>query len=150
MYRFNFLWNLKEHHWNFTQFWTHRLQNMHFTELMFVCDWRYRCIIIWILVPCDIVHWSVALHHSLLDWVLGCALLWCWVPLCVPFTNSLIWFYFIMIVVTFIVMFRFSTRIFYRGVPGSVTDCSCGVWCRGLTTCLLYVGPLFWKSSLKW
>ena len=21
------------------------------------------------------------------------------------------------------------------------TDCPCGVWCRGLTTCLLYVGP---------
>ena len=40
------------------------------------------------------------------------------------------------------VMFRFSTRIFYGGVPGFATDCHCGVWCRGLTTCLLYVGPL--------
>ena len=28
------------------------------------------------------------------------------------------------------------------GVPGSATDCPCGVWCRGLTTCPLYVGPL--------
>ena len=27
------------------------------------------------------------------------------------------------------------------GVPGFATDCPCGVWCRGLTTCLLYVGP---------
>ena len=39
--------------------------------------------------------------------------------------------------------FTFHTRIFYRGVPGFATDCPCGVWCRGLTTCLLYVGPLF-------
>ena len=35
------------------------------------------------------------------------------------------------------------TIIFYRGVSGFATDCPCGVWCRGLTTCLLYVGPLF-------
>ena len=26
------------------------------------------------------------------------------------------------------VVFRFSTRIFYRGVPGLVTDCPCGIW----------------------
>ena len=41
------------------------------------------------------------------------------------------------------VTFIYSTRIFYRGVSGFATDCPCGVWCRGLTTCLLYVGPLF-------
>ena len=41
------------------------------------------------------------------------------------------------------VMFTFPTRIFYRAVPGFATDCLCGVWCRGLTTCPLYVGPLF-------
>ena len=41
------------------------------------------------------------------------------------------------------VMFTFPIRIFYRVVPGFVTDCPCGVWCRGLTTCLLYVSPLF-------
>ena len=41
------------------------------------------------------------------------------------------------------VMFTFPTTIFYRGVPGFATDCPCGVWCRGLTTCPLYVGPLF-------
>ena len=29
------------------------------------------------------------------------------------------------------------------GVPGFATDCPCSVWCRGLTTCPLYVGPLF-------
>ena len=41
------------------------------------------------------------------------------------------------------VMFTFPTRIFYWGFPGFATDCPNGVWCRGLTTCLLYVGPLF-------
>ena len=45
-------------------------------------------------------------------------------------------------------MFRFSTRIFCRGVPGFATNCSCGVWCRGLTICLPYVGQLF--SILVW
>ena len=48
------------------------------------------------------------------------------------------------------VMFTFPTMIFYRGVPGFATDYPRGVWWRGLTTCLLYVGPLFWKSSLIW
>ena len=43
----------------------------------------------------------------------------------------------------FYVMFTFPTRIFYRGVPGFATDCPYGVWCRGLTICLQYVGPLF-------
>ena len=37
----------------------------------------------------------------------------------------------------------YSTGIFYRGVSGFATDFPCGVWCRGLITCLLYVGPLF-------
>ena len=40
-------------------------------------------------------------------------------------------------------MFTFPTMIFCRGVPGFATDCPRGVWCRGLTTCPLYVGPLF-------
>ena len=39
------------------------------------------------------------------------------------------------------VIFKFPSRIFCRRVPGLATDCPCGVWCRGLTTCLLYVGP---------
>ena len=46
------------------------------------------------------------------------------------------------------VMFGFSTRIFYMGVPGFATDCPCGDWCRGLITCLLYVGPFF--GNLVW
>ena len=42
-------------------------------------------------------------------------------------------------------------KIFYKGVPGLATDCPCSVWCCGLTTCLLYVGPpvgnLVWNDS---
>ena len=37
--------------------------------------------------------------------------------------------------------------MFYRGVPGFATDCPCGVWCRGLTTCLLHVGQLVLNGS---
>ena len=46
----------------------------------------------------------------------------------------------------------YSTWIFCRGVSGFATDCPCGVWCRGLTTCLLHVGPPFGKSyfSVFW
>ena len=36
----------------------------------------------------------------------------------------------------------YSTWILCRAVSGFATDCPCGVWCRGLTTCLLHVGPL--------
>ena len=46
------------------------------------------------------------------------------------------------------VISRFSTRIFYRCVPGFATDGPCGVWCRGFTTCLLYVDPYF--RNLVW
>ena len=46
------------------------------------------------------------------------------------------------------IMFRFSSRIYYRGPTAFVTDCPCDVWCCGLTTCLLYVGPLF--GNLVW
>ena len=45
----------------------------------------------------------------------------------------------------------YSTWIFCRGVSGFATDCTCDVWCRGLTTCLLHVGPpfgnRFWNTS---
>ena len=37
----------------------------------------------------------------------------------------------------------YSIQIFCRGVSGLATDCPCGVLCRGLTTCLLHVGPPF-------
>ena len=43
----------------------------------------------------------------------------------------------------------YSTWIFCRGVSGFATDCPCGVWCRGLTTCLLHVGPPFGNRFLK-
>ena len=43
------------------------------------------------------------------------------------------------------------TRIFRRGVSGCVTGCRCGVWCRGLTTRAIYVGPfLANRSLLSW
>ena len=37
----------------------------------------------------------------------------------------------------------YSTLILCRGVSGFATDCPCDVWCRGLTSCLLHVGPPF-------
>ena len=43
----------------------------------------------------------------------------------------------------------YSTWIFCKGVSGFASDCPCGVWCRELTTCLLHVGPPFWKSNFK-
>ena len=43
----------------------------------------------------------------------------------------------------------YSTWIFCRGVSGFVTDCPCDVWCRGLTNCLLHVGPPFWNRFLN-
>ena len=43
----------------------------------------------------------------------------------------------------------YSTWIFCRGVSGFATDCPCGVWCRGLTTCLLHVGPPFGNQIFK-
>ena len=42
-----------------------------------------------------------------------------------------------------------STWIFCRGVSGFATDCPCHVWCRGLTTCLLHVGPPFGNRFLN-
>ena len=35
----------------------------------------------------------------------------------------------------------------YREVPGFAADCPYGVWCRGLTTCPLRVGPLFGNKN---
>ena len=43
----------------------------------------------------------------------------------------------------------YSTWIFCRGVAGFATDCPCDVWCRGLTTCLLHVGPPFRNRFLN-
>ena len=39
--------------------------------------------------------------------------------------------------------------IFCRGVSGFATDCPCGVWCHGLTTCLLHVGSPFGNRVLN-
>ena len=38
---------------------------------------------------------------------------------------------------------------FCWGVSGFAIDCPCGVWCHGLTTCLLHVGPPFGNRILK-
>ena len=48
------------------------------------------------------------------------------------------------------VMCTFPTSIFYRWVPGFATDCPCGVWCRGLTTCLHYFDNSHNLSSRNW
>ena len=43
----------------------------------------------------------------------------------------------------------YSPWIFCRGVSSFATDCPCDVWCRGLTTCLLHVGPPFGNRFLN-
>ena len=47
------------------------------------------------------------------------------------------------------VTYSYSTWIFCRGVSGFATDCPSGVWCRGLTTCLLHVGSPFGNRLLN-
>ena len=42
--------------------------------------------------------------------------------------------------------FALPTSIFGRDVSGAVTDCRCGVWCRGLTIFSLLVSSIFGKS----
>ena len=46
-------------------------------------------------------------------------------------------------------MSSYSTWIFCRGISGFATDCPCDVWCRGLTPCLLHVGPPFGNRFLN-
>ena len=43
----------------------------------------------------------------------------------------------------------YSIWIFCRGFSGFATDCPCDVWCCGLTTCLLHVGPPFGNRFLN-
>ena len=43
----------------------------------------------------------------------------------------------------------YSTWVFCKGVSGFATDCPCDVWCRGLTTCLLHIGPPFGNRFLN-
>ena len=43
----------------------------------------------------------------------------------------------------------YSTWIFCRGVSDFATDCPCDVWCRGLNTCLLNLGPPFGNRFLN-
>ena len=44
---------------------------------------------------------------------------------------------------------NYPTWMFCRGVSGFATDYPCDVWCRGLTTCLLHVGPPFGNRFLN-
>ena len=48
------------------------------------------------------------------------------------------------------VMFKFSTRIFYMGIPGIANDCLCWCWFPWINHLLLVCWSIFWKSSLKW
>ena len=43
----------------------------------------------------------------------------------------------------------YSNWIVCRGGSDFATDCPCDVWCRGLTTCLLHVGPPFGNRFLN-
>ena len=43
----------------------------------------------------------------------------------------------------------YPTWILSRGVSGFATECTCDVWCRGLTICLLACWSTFWKSTNK-
>ena len=43
----------------------------------------------------------------------------------------------------------YSIWIFSMEVSGFATDCPCNVWCRGLTTCPLHVGPPFGNRCLN-
>ena len=43
----------------------------------------------------------------------------------------------------------YSIWIFFRGVSAFATDCPCDIWCRGLTTCLLHVGPPYGNRFLN-
>ena len=48
-------------------------------------------------------------------------------------------------------LFIFSIRVFYREVPGFLTDCSCGVWCHKSTASsfLILTRILCRKVSLR-
>ena len=73
----------------------------------------------------------------LFHWFCKCTPPWMFLPLDIPSEYRPEHVTFGLLCVTF----KFPSRLFCRRVPGFATDCPCGVWCRGLTTCLLYVGP---------
>ena len=77
--------------------------------------------------------------HCFVTIVLILQLLKCW-DVSVPRPSFRIWNWTWTIVLLYI-YFIFWTRILYRGVLGVEIDCSYGVWCRGLTSCLLYANP---------
>ena len=85
-----------------------------------------------------LVSWIIYHHHGILfHWFCKCTPPWMFLPLDIPseYRPEHVTFGLLCVI------FKFPSRIFCRRVPGFATDCPCGVWCRGLTTCLLYVGP---------
>ena len=78
-----------------------------------------------------------AIRQQVITWFCKCTPPWMFLPLDIPseYRPEHVTFGLLCVI------FKFPSRIFCRRVPGFATDCPCGVWCRGLTTCLLYVGP---------
>ena len=66
--------------------------------------------------------WSAACPSQSIGLVLGCALFWCWVSLCVPFTHSLLECSFIMMVATIIGIFMAILFILNYTLRLSVTS----------------------------
>ena len=102
---------------------------------------NFQCCQWWQIVPDVSIYYMSNINELpdgiLFHWFCKCTPPWMFLPLDIP---SQYWPEH----VTFgllCVRFKFPSRIFCRRVPGFATDCPCGVWCRGLTTCLLYVGP---------
>ena len=81
--------------------------------------------------------WWLITDGILFHWFCKCTPPWMFLPLDIPseYRPEHVTFGLLCVI------FKFPSRIFCRRVPGFATDCPCGVWCRGLTTCLLYVGP---------
>ena len=138
---------------------TNKLLNyMVWEPMMWTCYWVWAALVLSIIM-CSFCYtlnsvlllgcfcpWLLILNFvfSLLFWFCNYALLWMILPL-----NILYEYWIEPVFVELIyATFRFYTRMFYRGVPWFATDCPCGVWCRGLTTCLRYVGPTF--GNLIW
>ena len=89
------------------------------------------------MLPIESFHYYHLPDGILFHWFCKCTPPWMFLPLDIPseYRPEHVTFGLLCVI------FKFPSRIFCRRVPGFATDCPCGVWCRGLTTCLLYVGP---------
>ena len=95
------------------------------------------CLIYRFLGDCILSNINELPDGILFHWFCKCTPPWMFLPLDIPseYRPEHVTFGLLCVI------FKFPSRIFCRRVPGFATDCPCGVWCRGLTTCLLYVGP---------